>query len=202
MKQHASPSPAAVEPRPTPVADWREDLSLMGLHLSGDGSQVTVTPQVMTALFGRPALYDFSVSMSSTTLLRLRHLLTVATGRLHLPVDGQILAYDHTIRPTTRLIATAQDAPFQRMLLEVTTWVRDGSEAWLDTHLLEDLTSADIAHFHAVRAIWDAGIKPLHCAARYVAAGLSAAEVRHLEATMDPAARDAMIGVLTSLRGA
>ena len=117
------------------------DLSRMGLHLSADGSTITLSPQVLPHLFGRPARCDFTLTMATTALLRLRHLLTPGDDCLHLPVSGHLVTEDGAIQPTTRLIATATTAP--RVRLEVTTWTTspDGNQAWLDTLVLDDLTA-------------------------------------------------------------
>jgi hypothetical protein len=179
---------------------WYEDLSLMGLHLSADGANITAKPDAIACLFGRPSLYNFSLDLTPTTLLRLRHLLTYVDGHQHFPVNGHILAHDNTRRHTTRLIATAQQRPFPLLRLEVTTWCNDGNEAWLDTHLLENVTGGDIDHFQAVRAMWNAGINPLADAPLYVAAGFSPREARKLQDNATPAARRAQIDLLRALR--
>jgi hypothetical protein len=72
----------------------------------------------------------------------------------------------------------------------------------LDTVLLDDLTAHDIDNFHAICALWTAGITPLYKAARYVAAGLSATEARTLLQTTDPAMVDAQVEMLAALRHA
>ena len=181
---------------------FESDLGRMGLDLSTDGSTITLRPQVLPHLFGRPARCDFTLTMATTALLRLRHLLTPVDDCLHLPVTGHLSTDEVTAQPTTRLIATATSAP--RLRLEVTTWNTspDGRQAWLDTVLLDDLTAPDIEHFHAVRALWDAGIHPLHKAARYVAAGLSAAEALAVLQTTDPAEIDVQVEMLAALRRA
>ena len=193
-------SNAAAIPGETHSRAWHEDLSRIGLHFSGNGSILTATPLAVPFLFGRPALYEFALTLTATALLRLRHLLTFGEGQQHLPVSGHILAHDHTLRPTTRLIATAQRSPFSRLRLEITTWCNDSTEAWLETHLLENLTSADIDHFHVVRAMWAAGIHPLSEASRYVAAGFNPREARELQDTVAPADRNAQIDLLIALR--
>ena len=200
MPTHSST--ATDQPRQHTPEPFTTDLSRMGLHLSADGSTVTLSPEVLPHLFGRPARCDFTLTMATTALLRLRHLLTPVDDCLHLPVLGHLSTEDGTTQPTSRLIATATTAP--RLRLEVTLWNTspDGNQAWLDTVLLDDLTAPDIEHSHAVRAMWDAGITPLHKAARYVAAGLSAAEAMTLLQITDPAEVEAQVQVLAALRRA
>jgi hypothetical protein len=181
--------------------NWRADLARMGLSFTDDGSSVTLTPQAMPYLFGRAALYNFRLTMAATALLRLRRLLTSGDDSLHLPVRGHIVAYDGTVRPTNRLIA-AGSGTNPRLVLEVTTWLTaaDGSQAWLDTHLLDNLSSADLEHFNAVRGLWGVGVHPMHRAERYVAAGLSAADAQILIRTDAPSDREAKVDLLAALR--
>lgn len=181
---------------------WAEDIGRMGLDFGPDGACVTVTHRAMPLLFGRPAFHEFSLTLTSTSLVRLRRLLSAGDDVLHLPVRGHVVNCEGVTQPTTRLIATAQTAPDRRLMLEVTTWNTslDGTEAWLDAYHLDDLTAPDLDHYQAVAAMWDAGIRPRHDAIRYVAAGFSPREARHLQDHVAPADRDAQIDLLTALR--
>jgi hypothetical protein len=180
---------------------WAEDLSRMGLHFDADGALVTVTSQVMPALFGRPALHEFSLSMDSTTFVRLRHLILFGDDRA-LPVCGHVATHDSGRRPTSRLLAHGASALPRLVVLEVTIWVTsaDGSEAWVDDYLLDNLTCADLDHFDAVLAMWDAGVRPRHDAPRYVAAGFSPREARELQDSVAPTDRNDRIDLLIALR--
>ncbi|MCF6733690.1 hypothetical protein [Blastococcus sp. KM273129] len=182
------------------TAPWIADMRRMGLYVSTDGTEVTVTSQVLPSLFGRAAYQEFTVTMSSTSLVRLRHLLTGGVDVLHIPVRGRVLTDQGELRSTSRLIASAQYLPARRVVLEVTTWVTaaDGSEAWLDTYLLDDLTGPDLDHVETVHAMWSAGVRPCYDAARYIAA--TPGEARTLHDTLAPAERNARIDLLIALR--
>lgn len=181
---------------------WGEDMSRIGLEVDPDGASVTVTHLAMLHLFGRPADHRFALTLSSTSLLRLRHLVAGGEDVLHLPIYGCVLTCDNEMRSTSRLIATAQYLPTRQILLEVTIWrtSSDGAEAWLDKYQIDNLTGLDLAHFDAVQAMWAVGVRPRSDAARYIAAGFSPQEARELHSTATPAARDAQIDLLIALR--
>lgn len=101
---------------------WAEDIRRIGLDFRLDGACVTVTHRAMPSLFGRPAFHEFSLTLTSTSLVRLRRLLTTGDEVLHLPVRGHVVNCEGVTHPTTRLIATAQMVPDRRLMLEVTTW--------------------------------------------------------------------------------
>lgn len=189
-------------PSQTSVPGWRTDMRRMGLQVDADGAWVTVTSQVLPSLFGRPAYHEFALTLSSASLFRLHHLLSGGADVLHVPVHGHVVTYEQETRLTTRLIATAQYLPARRIVVEVTTWLTsgDGAEAWLDTYLLDDLTGLDLDHFDAVQAMWNAGIRPRHDAARYIAAGFAPHEARTLHDNVARADRDAAIDLLMALR--
>jgi hypothetical protein len=70
-----------------------------------------------------------------------------------------------------------------------------------DEHLIDARMGGQPGpHLHAVLNMWRAGVRPLHDATRYVAAGLCAAEACNLIRTSNPAERDAQIDLLIALR--
>lgn len=179
-----------------------DDLNRIGLAFSEDGAQVTVTPECIPALFGRPADRDFEVTMPTTDLFRVRGLIRTQAGELHIPVTARFTTDEHGVQQGTRLIASA--GLWQPFHVSVTYWwlSEDGTESQLRTQVLLGLHTGDVAHLAKVEALWQAGVRPRSRAPLYVAAAFSAREALGMQAsdrTEDEV--DGALAALVRLRG-